>query len=70
MGYVGINRGFMVMFIFRWKVDGIEVRPSRKPTEVAVWTWAIEHLRPCDMDDDGLAEKFIRTNGEVVEVSE
>jgi hypothetical protein len=55
-------------YIFRWKKCGTEVSLSRGSTEESVWQWAIANLRPASMTDDGLAERLIRRNGEVVEV--
>jgi hypothetical protein len=52
-------------FIFRWKDNGICVRPSRSKSQEEAWTFAAANLRPAGSSDDE-AEAFVRKEGEVV----
>ena len=56
-----------VSYIFQWN-NGIQVKPSESRTVVQAWEFAIKWLRPAGMKDDALAERIIRSEGQVVEV--
>jgi len=56
-----------IKYIFRWKDDSAEVRPSKAATPKEVWTWAFRNLRGVT-EGASAARRRLRQYGEVIEV--